>query len=129
MSQLQYPVRGEDIVLEITLKYEDDTVIDLTSLSGYKVEVFQENFLIQKFTQVAASGYTLTQETDAANGVFECRIEGENTQKAFCEKEIYYSVKIEYADTDFPDNVTMRDTGNILFAIMKESKQRNITTF
>lgn len=121
--------RGEDVSLTLYLKYADGTDIDLTTVNGYKIEVFQDGKLIQKFSQNAASGYTLVVETSAATGEIKLPIEGENTVDAVCGKPVYYDLKIEWTDTDYPDNVVMKDGGIVEFAIMQESRQRNVTTF
>lgn len=123
------PKRGEDITLEITLKYEDGTAVNLSTLTGYKVSVFQEGKIVQKFSQNASTGYTLTNETDATNGVFQCIIERENTVNLKCGEPIYYSVKIEYTDANNANGVSTRDTGNVQFGILEESKQRDTNTF
>lgn len=121
--------RGEDISLVFNVLYDDGTAVDLTQVNGYKVEIFQEGKFIQKFSKNAATGYTLTTAVTEASGIFKVNILGSNTLDAFCGKPVYYNLKIEFDDLSFPSLVSKKDSGNQIFAIMEESKQRNITNF
>lgn len=121
--------RGEDVSLQLTVKYDDGTAVDLTQVNGYKVEVFQDGKIIQKFSKNAAAGYTLTTDVTPASGIFKVNILGTNTVDANCDKPVYYNIKIEFDDTSFPSLVALKDSGNIQFATMRESKQRSQTTF
>lgn len=121
--------RGEDVTLELTLTYEDGTAVNLSSLNGYKVVIFQDGYVIEKFSKNAASGYSDIVEITPLAGIFEVNIQGANTVNSLCNKEVCYNIKLEIDDTDFTAGVAMKDSGNVVFAIMKESKQRDITSF
>ena len=120
---------GADEKIRITLKDQNGTPFDTGDLDGCIIEFTQKNFDIQKFSLNPLAGHTDLVIEDAVNGIVLCPILGANTLAGFKDKEVYVSVKIQYADTDFPGDLTMIDSGNIWFDTMRDSSQKDVNTF
>jgi hypothetical protein len=112
-------VKDTDTTIEITLKDELGAVIDLSTLSGYVVEVFQENCLFDQFSKNVQVGYRAVTETDAANGVFEIYLNASNTVKGQVGRPVFYEVKTLAINANFDSGTEEKSTGRILLGTLQ----------
>jgi len=104
-------VKDTDTTILLTVTDENATPIDLTTLAGYVVEVFQKNILFDKFSKNTQAGFRDINETDGTNGKFEIYLNAENTKNGVIGKEVFFEVKTLTVDANFDNGTNETSTG------------------
>lgn len=121
-------VKDTDTTIEITLKNQAGVVIDLATLSGYVVEVFQKGIAFDQFSKNAQAGYRTVNETDATNGVFQIYLNAANTIKGQVGREVFYEVKTLAVNANF-DTSTEEHSGGIVSLGVLQATETKLQTF
>jgi hypothetical protein len=119
--------KDTDATVELTLKDEAGLPIDIATLAGMVVLVYQERFDIDKFSLNAQVGFGTINVTDAPNGVFRVYINNAKTANGICGKPIYYEIKTTAVDANFTGGTVEKSTGGVLLATLEESKLKSTT--
>ena len=96
-----------DLKIQITVTDENSAAVDLSSVEGVAVHIFQgENTIIERFSQNAKADHNSTNytEPDATNGVLQVIVHREKLQKKAQPGPIYARVEVQTNDTDFDGN-------------------------
>jgi len=121
-------IKDTDNTIEITLKDQDGVAIDLSTLAGYVVEVYQKpNILFDQFSQQVQTGYRTTNETDAVNGVFEIYLNAANTSKGQVGREVFYEVKTLAVNANFDGATEEHSGGEISLGNLQSSVTKGQT--
>lgn len=104
--------------VEITLKYEDDTPVDLTEAENATFAVYQEpGVILERFTMVAKTGFTTLQAAslvNAATGVVSLFLSPATTLKASNAKKLYAEARVSLTNTGFTSGVQIVTATDII---------------
>lgn len=121
-------VKDTDTTIEITLTDANGVAIDLSTLSGYVVEVFQKpNKVLDQFSKNAQAGYRSVNETDIPNGVFEIYLNASNTANGMAGRDVFYEVKTLAVNANFDSGTEEKSTKPVLLGTLEESKTQQQT--
>ena len=94
-------IKGTDNTIEITLRDSLGVAIDISTLNGAIVKVFQKGILFQQFSLNTQPNYTDIEIFDGPNGVIRVHVDADNTRTGINKKDIFVEVKTEIVDANF----------------------------
>ena len=106
--------RGQDQAIRITLKDKDGGAVDLSTLDGYVVYLYnKEGDVIEKFSKNTMANFEPITEITPSSGIFEIKLQSAVTLKAKIGK-IFVEVKTEQTDINY--------TGNTFFSVSRDDE-------
>jgi len=123
MSQVLPIIKQDtDTAINLILKDSDGNRIDLNSLSGLIVVVFQDNIEFDQFSYISQTGFKDIVVTDAANGEFTVNLDASKIASGVIGKRVYYEIKTQSTNTNFENSNEWKSTGRIELAVLAESQ-------
>lgn len=108
---MQCLIKNTDTELVITLiDANTDQPIDLTSVAGIVLSVFQKDLEIDKFSLNVQAGFRTIAVTNALAGEITVYLNASNTDLGIVGRPVFYQGKVQFADTNFDSNVREHST-------------------
>lgn len=120
-------VKDTDTTIELTLNDSAGVAIDLSTLAGIIVRVFQKSIPFDVFSLNAMPGYRSINITDGPNGKFEIYLNANNTHKGYVGKVILYEIKTQVVNVNFDSGTEEKSTGEIELATLISSELKEKT--
>src|SRR5688572_26541520 len=97
--------RGDDKKITLTLKDKLGVAINLTTLSGYLVILYNKlnNTVVQKYSKNVATGYKTILELDSVNGIIQVNLQSSDTSPLNVNTEIDCEIKTQKVDAAFDE--------------------------
>lgn len=109
--------------VELTLKYDDGTPVDLTAAENATFAVYQEpGVILERFSIVAKTGFTTLEAaslTGAATGVVSLFLSPDTTLKATNAKKLFAEARVSLTNTAFEDGVQVVTATDIVLETAK----------
>jgi len=118
-------VKDTDTTIELTLNDSTGTAIDLSTLAGLIIRIFQKSIPFDVYSKNAMTGYRSINITDGPNGKFEIYLNANNTHKGFVGKPIYYEIKTQVVNANFDSGTEEKSTGELELATLVDSKTKH----
>jgi hypothetical protein len=120
-------VRGATYEIEVTIKNDAGTVIDLTTADGILVGAYNDGKRVfAKWSLVAKDGYDNVVVTDAVNGVITVALQTTESLKSL-EKNSRLEVVVSFPNPLFDGNTQISIDTNIELEIVESSIFEGIT--
>jgi hypothetical protein len=115
-------VKDTDTTIELTLNDSEGNPIDLSTLAGLIVRVFQKSIPFDIFSLNVIAEHRLINITDGPNGKFEIYLNANNTHNGFVGKPVYYEIKTQVVNANFDSGTEEKSTGELELATLVASK-------
>lgn len=114
-------VKDTDTTIELTLNDSTGTAIDLSTLAGLVVRVFQKSIPFDVFSLNPIAGERSINITDGVNGKFEIYLNANNTHNGYVGKPVYYEIKTQVVNVNFDSGTEEKSTGELELATLVSS--------
>ena len=118
-------VKDTDTTIELTLNDSAGLPIDLSTLAGLVINVFQQSIPFDVYSMNAQTGYRSINITDGPNGKFEIYLNANNTHGGFSGKPVYYEIKTQIVNVNFDSGTEEKSTGELELATLVDSKTKH----
>jgi len=119
--------RGQDQAIRITLKDKDGASVNLATLDGYIVYLYnKEGKEIAKFSKNVIAGFGTITEITPASGIFEVKLESE-TSKTSPIGKVFVEVKVEQDDSDYANSTFFSVSRDDEVGDLKDSQSKDDT--
>ena len=119
-------LKDTDTTVEITIKDDAGTPIDLTGIAGIVVKVFQKDKDIDKFSLQPQTGYRSLTIKDAVNGIIEIYLNADNMKVGDVDEWLFYEVKTQAVNVNFDGGTEEKSSGIIRLAILKDTELQDV---
>jgi hypothetical protein len=114
-------VKDTDTTIELTLNDSSGAPIDIGTLAGLVVRVFQKSIPFDVFSLTPLAGERFINVTDAAGGKFEIYLNANNTHNGYIGKPVYYEIKTQVVNVNFDSGTEEKSTGELELATLVSS--------
>ena len=118
-------VKDTDTTIELTLNDSAGVAIDLSTLAGLVISIFQVSIPFDVYSMNAQADYRSINITDGPNGKFEIYLNANNTHNGYIGKPIYYEIKTQVVNANFDSGTEEKSTGELELATLVESKTKH----
>ena len=115
--------KGQDTTIQITVKDENDVVIDLATASEIIVRLLDEgNNTIEKYNKAGTEGFRALDIATPSSGIMDLHLNATQTDSANEGATIEAEIKMRFTDSNFDDNT--QDSVTIVknIAVIRESQ-------
>ena len=95
--------RGEDKKIELTILDADCVAVDLSTVAGYSIVIYQKGIEISKYNEPAQAGFDPITVVDSLNGIVEINLQSAQTILGKVNKELFLAIKIQTVQASFDD--------------------------
>ena len=114
-------VKDTDTTIELTLNDSTGAAVDLSTLAGLVVRIFQKSIPFDVFSMMPLVGERSLNITDGPNGKFEIYLNANNTHKGFLGKPVYYEIKTQVVNVNFDSGTEEKSSGELELATLVSS--------
>lgn len=115
-------IKGTHNTIKLTISDSTGTVVDISTLNGLIVKVFQKGILFEQFSLNTQPDFTDVDVVDAPNGVIQVHVDATNTRKGINGKDVFLETKIEVVDVNYTGGFNTTSTKPIKIAELIDSE-------
>ncbi len=119
--------KDSDTTIDLTITDGTGAPIDINTLSGLVVKIFQKDFDIDKFSLQPQSGFRSIAIKDAANGIVQLYLNADNLNGGAIDEMIYYEVKTQVVNTNFDSGTEEKSSGIQTLALLKDTGLKDVS--
>ena len=121
-------VKDTDTTINIVIKdKETKQPVDISTLAGLVIEVFQKNIPFDQFSLNTQAGFRAITVVDGPNGKVRIFLNAANTADGVIGRKVFYEAKTQIVNANFDDGTEEKSGGIIELATLVETETDEAT--